>query len=124
MPELLQQLVDGFSGRTKTGITLDIQDHNPLPSEVRFVFFRLAQESLNNIIKHARAEQVKVIYSSQPDQALLTVDDDGRGFDQSVDSSGQHGLEIMKERAEKINADINIVSKVGKGTSISVSWKP
>jgi signal transduction histidine kinase len=121
---LLQQLVNGFYGRTKTSITLDIQDHNPLPSEVRFVFFRLAQESLNNIIKHARANQVKVIYSSQPGQALLTIDDDGQGFNPEAIDSGHHGLEIMKERAEKINADINILSKVGKGTSISVSWRP
>ena len=124
MPDLLRQLVEGFSGRTKTDITLDILDHDPLPSEVRFVFFRLTQEALNNIIKHARAKQVRVMYSSQLGQTLLTIDDDGQGFDQTMISSGHHGLEIMKERAEKINADINISSKVGKGTSISVSWKP
>ena len=124
MPELLQQLVDGFSGRSKTAINLEIQNHNPLPSEVRFVFFRLAQESLNNIIKHARANTVRVRYESQPEQAQLFIEDDGQGFDQNKIAPGHHGLEIMKERADKINADINIESKVGKGTSVSVSWKP
>jgi signal transduction histidine kinase len=124
MPELLQQLVDGFSGRTKTPIALNIQNHNPLPSEVRFVFFRLAQESLNNIIKHARASDVQVTYLSQPGQAQLSIADDGQGFDQTRVAPGHHGLEIMKERADKINADINIISKLGKGTSVSVSWKP
>jgi PAS domain S-box-containing protein len=124
MPELLQQLVDGFSGRTKTSISLEIQNHNPLPSEVRFVFFRLAQESLNNIIKHARASDVQVNYTSQPDHAQLTIVDDGQGFDQTQVAPGHFGLEIMKERADKINADINISSKLGKGTSVNVNWKP
>jgi signal transduction histidine kinase len=88
------------------------------------VFFRLAQEALNNIIKHARANQVKVEYRSQPDQVELTIQDDGKGFDPDTKTTGHHGLNIMKERAESINADINIDSKVDEGTKITVTWQP
>jgi len=124
MPDLLRQLVEGFSGRTKTEIELSILEDHPLSYNVRFVFFRLAQEALNNIIKHARANQVQVNYDSQPDQVQLTIEDDGRGFDPSIISPGRHGLEIMKERAEKINATIHIKSQVGDGTTVSINWRP
>jgi PAS domain S-box-containing protein len=124
MPDLLRQLVEGFSGRTKTEIELFISGDHLLSYNVRFVFFRLAQEALNNIIKHARANQVQVNYDSQPDQVQLTIEDDGRGFDPSIISPGRHGLEIMKERAEKINATIHIKSQVGDGTTVSINWRP
>jgi PAS domain S-box-containing protein len=124
MPDLLRQLVEGFSGRTKTKIELYISGDHPLSFDVRFVFFRLAQEALNNIIKHARANQVRVNYDSLPDQVQLIVEDDGRGFDPTMISPGHHGLEIMKERAATINAKIHIKSQDGGGTIVSIIWQP
>ncbi len=124
MPDLLRQLVEGFSGRTKTEIELSISRDYPLSYNVRFVFFRLAQEALNNIIKHARANQVQVNYGSQPDQVQLIIEDDGRGFDPSLISPGHHGLEIMKERAGTINATLHIKSQVDGGTKVSIIWQP
>ena len=123
MPDLLHQLVDGFSGRTKTEIELLVSGDHPLSYNVRFVFFRLAQEALNNIIKHARANQVQVNYDSQPDQVQLIIEDNGRGFDPSIISPGHHGLEIMKERAGTINATIHIKSQVDGGTTVSIIWQ-
>lgn len=123
MTELLQQLVDGFSGRTKTDIELSILGESQLPIEVRFVYFRLAQEALNNIVKHARAKNVLVTYASQPDGTRLLINDDGVGFDLTNVDSSQHGLNIMKERAETINAGLNIESQPGMGTKVEVVWK-
>jgi signal transduction histidine kinase len=124
MPELLHQLVDGFSGRSKTDIDLKIEGENPLPFNVRFVFFRIAQEALNNIIKHARATQVTLNYHSLQNLAKMIITDDGKGFDPEELLTGHHGLDIMNERANSINADINISSKVGEGTTIYLNWQP
>ena len=122
MTELLQQLAAGFAGRTRAEITVSIDGQEPLPFDSRVAFFRLAQEALNNIIKHARAQQVFVHYDSQIGQASLRIQDDGRGFDLADQPPGHHGLAIMQERAEAIGAELEIASQPGKGTMIQVRW--
>lgn len=124
MVDLLSQLVDGFSGRSKTKIELLISGDHPLPFDIRYVFFRLVQEVFNNIIKHARADHVEVSYDSQPDRVQLIIEDNGRGFDPTNIEPGHHGLAIMKERAKAIQADLQITSQPGKGTSVSLHWRP
>jgi PAS domain S-box-containing protein len=124
MPDLLGQLANGFAGRTKTKIQLDISAEESLPAIVRRVFFRLAQESLNNIIKHARAKKVNIQYQSLSDQAQLIIEDDGLGFDPENVGPGHHGIEIMKERAEGIGAEFEIDSQLDKGTIVKISWQP
>jgi signal transduction histidine kinase len=108
----------GISARLHTAGLLD----DRLPSEAETALYRIAQEALNNIAKHARAEQVEIILERRSDQVLLIVEDDGVGFD-SVDAgaAGQgFGLLGMQERAAMVGASLQIESSAGKGTTILV----
>ena len=122
MVDLLQQLADGFAGRTSAEIEVNISGREQLPLDVRATFFRVAQEALNNIVKHARANSVIIDFDSQEKQGRLVIADDGRGFDLTESSSGHHGLTIMRERAESIAAELLITSRPGEGTRIELLW--
>jgi PAS domain S-box-containing protein len=92
------------------------------PSEMETMLFRLAQEALNNVIKHARADHVDVIFERGPEHVSLIIEDNGIGFDASnVPDAGQGlGLIGMRERAALVGADLQIESTVGHGTTILV----
>jgi PAS domain S-box-containing protein len=90
-----------------------------LPSDVETVIYRLAQEALNNVAKHARADHVDVLLERMSDHLSLIVEDNGVGFDPSALEAGDGlGLIGMRERAELIGADLVIESAPGRGTTI------
>lgn len=120
--DLLRQLSDAFTGRTNIPIALTITGKGTLPTEVQAAFYRLCQEGLNNIAKHALASQVMVELHYEAGLAELTIHDDGRGFDPARVPPGHYGLNIMQERAETIGALLSITSQVGHGTEIKISW--
>lgn len=122
LAELLRQLADAMAGRLQAPIELTVAGDRPLPGEVKLVFYRIAQEALNNIVKHARAEQVRLQFDYQPEQATLYVSDTGRGFDAKALLPHQLGLNIMKERANSIGAQFKINSQPGHGTHVSLVW--
>ncbi|NJD58600.1 MAG: HAMP domain-containing protein, partial [Anaerolineae bacterium] len=78
---LLTQLADAFIGRVRVPVALDIQGDCKLTHEVKLVFYRVAQEAMNNIAKHAGARQVSMRLECQPGQLNLLIKDDGLGFD-------------------------------------------
>jgi len=120
--DLLQQLSNALLGRTRLVVSLEMTgEYNPA-SEVRVAFYRIAQEALNNIAKHARASQVTITLLSRPGQTRLTIVDDGRGFDPHRPRPGHFGLEIMQERAASIGAALSVNSEPDRGTEIVVSW--
>ncbi len=84
--------------------------------------FRIVQEALNNIVKHARASRVVVKLELLPQQVIIAVKDDGMGFDpQSVEQDGGHyGLLNMRERARLLNGELQVKSAPGRGTEIYV----
>jgi signal transduction histidine kinase len=84
--------------------------------------FRIIQEALNNTLKHASAQSIRILLESNEDGGKLRINDDGVGFNIS-DSKSIFGLENMKKRAEKIKANYNIESIVNKGTTINLNWK-
>ena len=90
--------------------------------EVQIAFYRIAQESFNNIIKHARAGQVSVNLDCTPSHASLAVQDNGRGFEVTNSFPGHMGLNIMRERAKTIGATLIITSQAGQGTRIALNW--
>ena len=100
-----------------TGLSVD-----RLTSEVETTLYRIAQEALNNIAKHARAENVDVILERRPDQVSLIIEDDGIGFDQGTTSTPHHGFGLlgMQERAALVGATVQIESAAGEGTTIIV----
>jgi signal transduction histidine kinase len=95
-----------------------------LPATVEDQLLHIVQEALVNIRKHARARQVEVSLSLQPTEMILTIRDDGQGFDPSLAPGvGQEhfGLSIMRERAEQVGGRMEIRSILGRGTRIVVS---
>jgi signal transduction histidine kinase len=93
-----------------------------LASEMETTLYRIAQEALNNIAKHARASHVEIILERRADQVSLIVEDDGVGFDMA-DMDGERrgfGLLGMQERAALVGATVQIESAPGEGTTIFV----
>jgi signal transduction histidine kinase len=91
--------------------------------------FRIVQEALNNVVKHARARRVEITLWAVDDSIALTVRDDGQGFTSEPASlagrlrsptSGGFGLRIMRERAEAFGGRFDVISAPGKGTIIDV----
>jgi PAS domain S-box-containing protein len=93
-----------------------------LASEIETTLYRIAQEALNNIAKHARAENVDVILERRPDFVSLIIEDDGVGFEQPPAGSPHQGFGLlgMQERAALVGATVQIESAAGEGTTIIV----
>lgn len=123
LPELLQQLRDAAVGRQRLDITLDLIGESwPLPPEVQIAFYRIAQEALNNVAKHAQAEEVFIRLHYRERSVNLAIADDGCGFSLNGHRPDSLGLSIMRERALQIGARLEIESEPGEGTCISISW--
>ena len=106
-------------------VTLHSRGYVPLPVEQEFELFRIAQEALHNVSKHAGARSVDVRVTSTADGTLLRVHDDGSGFDQQPAAvarrSGGHGLRTMRERAESLGGRFAVVSVPGAGTTVEIA---
>jgi len=89
-------------------------------SEIELVLYRIFQESLNNIVKHAKAGQVSVTLTYSHPNAIFVITDDGVGFDEHTRGRDGIGLLGMRERVVSVNGRINIRSAKEKGTSIRV----
>ncbi|MEJ2706480.1 MAG: PAS domain-containing protein [Anaerolineales bacterium] len=118
--ELFQHLAEAFTGRARIPVHTQFKGQAQLSPEVKVALYRIAQESLNNIAKHANAETVSLEILCQPDQTTLIIRDDGCGFDPDDLASENLGLGIMHERAQQIGADLNISSQPGQGTQVTV----
>jgi signal transduction histidine kinase/ligand-binding sensor domain-containing protein len=122
LPDLLRQLVEAVIGRARLPVELTIDGVCCIPPEVQVVFYRIAQEALNNIVKYAKASKVVVGLRLQEDGLRLSVMDDGVGFDISAVPPNHLGLRIMRERAEAIGAKLSLYSHSGEGTQVTVTW--
>ena len=110
---------EDFSRRT--GIHAAVTDAAPevkLSPEVAVALFRIAQEALNNILKHAHAREVSIETSATPEHAMLTVRDDGAGFDPAAAPRGRWGMTTMRERAEAAGGSLEVQSAPGAGTVV------
>ena len=126
--DLLRQLGEAVTGRTGIPVTITGESQCRLPPEVHIAFYRIAQEALNNIAKHARAGQVALLLRGgppeRPKEGLgLRIRDDGRGFEPDAVSPDHLGLGIMRERAAAVDAALDIHSTPGVGTEVTVRWE-
>ncbi|HET8562628.1 MAG TPA: GAF domain-containing sensor histidine kinase, partial [Candidatus Binatia bacterium] len=96
------------------------QDSKRLPRVAEEELYHIAQEALNNILKHANAQHVCVDLRFSETETILAIRDDGVGFTPTAKGHGGLGLASLKERAEKIGASLKIESKSGIGTEVSV----
>jgi signal transduction histidine kinase len=100
----------------------DLADRLPLPAEE--VVYRIAQEALHNVVKHAAAHQVRVDVRAEGAGVRLRVEDDGKGFDPARVPDGHLGLAGMRARAERVGAAFSVDSAPGKGTTIELALGP
>ena len=117
---LLGQLGDALHGRTRIPVHVECDDKPDLIPAVKVTLYRIAQEAINNIIKHAGATETQLALKQQSGQILLRVWDNGRGFDPTKTPNGGLGLVIMRERTESIGAEFDVESRPGQGTQVSV----
>jgi signal transduction histidine kinase len=86
--------------------------------EVKEAVYRIAQEALHNVVKHARASNVEMKMECTPEQIILEVSDEGVGFEARGDFPGHLGLRSMRERASHLGGALEVDSSPGKGTHI------
>ncbi len=120
--DLLRQLCDAFTGRSRVPALCTVQGQTRLPPEVQVVLYRVVQEALNNIAKHARAQHAEVLLHCSAETVELTVRDDGCGFDLQGVPANHLGLRIMRERAAAIGARLEVESRPEHGTLVRVRW--
>ncbi|MFN8451162.1 MAG: ATP-binding protein [Anaerolineae bacterium] len=89
---------------------------------MQIAFYRVAQEALNNIFKHAEATSIDVRLDYDSDHVEMTITDNGCGFDPDCVSAESLGLKIMRERAEGIGAVFAVASSLEDGTRVSLRW--
>jgi signal transduction histidine kinase len=115
----LERLADAFGG--ESGIAIDVEanlDETRLPPEVETALYRIAQEALTNVAKHADAEHVSLIVTRRDGSVTVVVEDDGRGFGAVGGEAGGLGLVGMKERIGLLGGRLAIESTEGSGTTI------
>ncbi len=121
LPDLLRQLTEAVVGRARIPVDLTVEGECRVDPEIQVVIYRIAQESLNNIVKYSRATQVNVTLRMRADTLRLSVLDNGVGFDPATVPANHLGLQIMRERAETIGARLSIYSEPGEGTQVTVN---
>jgi signal transduction histidine kinase len=120
---LFSEYARKISQRANFEISIErVGDPLPILPEVQRAVFYVFQEALSNIEKYARADQVNVIVKWSEDNLVVTVSDNGIGFNpHKIDGTKHFGLEIMKERLAKINGQLTIVSSETCGTTVTFS---
>jgi len=108
--------------RTRYKLTVDATlDNEPdLPLEVKHALYRIAQEALHNIVKHARASTVALRLAQQGNEIILQVRDNGKGFDPARPFPGHFGVRSIEERVAKMGGTLTIESVPGQGTCIDI----
>jgi two-component system sensor histidine kinase UhpB len=110
----------------RTNLKLQVEGEcNRFPPRVEIALFRIAQEALGNITRHAHARNVKILLIQDGPEMSMSITDDGIGFDPAnvaaTEKSGW-GLRLMAERADSIGATLQVVSTPGKGTRITAGY--
>jgi nitrate/nitrite-specific signal transduction histidine kinase len=132
LPDLLRHLADAVAGRARLAVHLDAEDDVEVPAEVRIALYRIAQEALNNVAKHAGARSVwltlRTLWSLPEGEGRsrgveLRVMDDGQGFDPARVPADHLGLRIMRERIEGVGGDLRVTSAPDEGTLVCVVWR-
>ena len=119
LPEVLQSLADNYSYAMRIDLKTDTWNENSVCARIKEAFFRIAQEQLSNIYKHAKATQVKIIIVSDASNAQLAVEDNGIGFDTTSKVNGI-GLSNIRSRVEACNGVSELISAPGKGCALLV----
>jgi signal transduction histidine kinase len=128
----LCSLAEDWSAQSGIAVRLDLPADSvalpPLPGDMSVNLYRVAQEALANVAKHAQAKRVDICILSQAGGFRMTIEDDGCGFDLpqeigELTSSGHFGLVGLRERVNLIGGKLSLDSAPGRGTRIQVEWR-
>lgn len=127
LKQLFEQYLEPIQARQEFELVLALDDLGPLPPAVQIALYRITQEALNNISKHAGASRVEVqVHESIAEDGAsvrLSIRDNGRGFNIDEIAAAGFGLQNMRERAHQISAELAINSLPDQGTEITATWQ-
>jgi signal transduction histidine kinase len=113
-----------WAAGSEVTVQVDVSgEQRALPKEIEQYVLRIAQEAVNNVLKHARANKIWVALLLEARELHMRIVDDGQGFeDQDAFSpkDGHFGLRGMRERAERLGGELQLVSHPGEGTRVEV----
>jgi len=118
----LRFLAEGVGRRAGLAVQVEDAVHERLPAEVETVLYRAAQEALTNVARHARATRAMVRVEREDRQVVLTVSDDGVGFDIRAGDAPRSGIGVtgIRERVASVGGTLEIISSPGAGTMLRV----
>ena len=123
--QLLRNVCEATEGRSSVAVSLTVRGNGEVPRNLHTPIYRIAQEALNNVVRHAKATHAAVELLVEPSRMQLLVHDDGSGFEPADAAPPAHlGLRSMRERAAEAGAQLRIVSAPGEGTLIMFDWRP
>ena len=117
----LSQHAHALEARHGLKVHASLHTEPALAPEVQAAVYRVAQEALHNVVKHAHATQVWLSLQETAQAVCLSVRDDGRGFDPEAQGRGTLGQRSMRERAAGIGADLQVSSAPGQGTQVTLT---
>ena len=119
----LRRYVDVLTADGALEVELDVDRHVRLAPDEQIEVFRIVQEGLGNARRHAGARRVEVRITHRSGRRVVSVRDDGVGFDEESAANGQ-GLENMRQRATAIEGELSLRTAPGRGTAIEVLLRP
>ena len=120
--QLLRNVVESAESRTSIDVHLDVRGDAELPAELHTAVYRVAQEALNNVVRHSRASTAHVDVDLATGEAHLVVSDDGCGFEPGAHDPTHMGLRSMRERAAESGAELRLITEPGQGTKVLLDW--
>lgn len=115
----LERLTESFGEQTEIDVRFETAlGGERLPADVETALYRIVQEALTNVVKHAHARSVSIVLARKPDTVALVIEDDGRGFDPATTREGGFGLEGMRERVGLLDGKLQVESGAAAGTTI------
>lgn len=123
LEDILTEYAQSFSARYGLQVKLNVTgNRNRLRPPTILHLFRIAQEGLTNIRKHAQTKQAWINLDYQPDKLALTISDNGKGFDaQLIQETSYRGIQVMQERAKSLGGQLSISARLPQGTTVSIT---
>jgi two-component system NarL family sensor kinase len=120
--DALNALVEQYGAEWKLETEFElIGGDRPLPVRIEAGLYRMAQEALTNVVRHAKAKHVCVHFTTTPNQLELVIEDDGQGFDTEALAKGRFGLVGLNERARLLGGTLEVCSVPGEGTELKIT---
>jgi two-component system NarL family sensor kinase len=117
--DALEALGRAFTSETGVRVRVRARGETTLPLRVEAELFRIAQEAITNVRKHARSSELELVLRSDGEHATLSIADNGVGFEPARKADGRHGIVGMRERARLLGGSLRVASRPGSGTRVS-----